>query len=339
MHWSLLAVGVALFAFSLALGSVSAADKVVGYYEMGTEQGDPNQVAAITASGNTAVQLFDLTAGDLDGIDVLVIDNPSNGSYGAEFLANLDAIADWVAAGGVMIFHDRYVTPAETVLPGGSGFDIVRETSGDTADIDVIDDTTLVTDGPGGIVDNSTLDGGNLSSHGFAVLGTLPGDGQFILSRSDPTEIVTFGYCHEDGGVIYSSIPLDFYLGGSNNFSDIYAPNIVAFGTDDEDFACTDGVRAEQPSRPRRNVAGGVGNLPQLSQAAQANRERAAAAAAPVIAPPSTGTGVTISPPSTGDGGLVRSQSGLVSNGTLLVLAAGTAGLGLSALRVVNRRR
>ena len=98
------------------------------------------------------------------------------------------------------------------------------------------------------------------------------------------------------------------------------------------------GETSEPPSRPRRNVAGGVANLPQLAQAAQANRERAAAAAAPVIAPPSTGSGVTIRPPSTGDGGLVESQSGLVS-GTLLVLAAGTAGLGLSALRVVNRRR
>jgi len=102
---------------------------------------------------------------------------------------------------------------------------------------------------------------------------------------------------------------------------------------------CGETSTSESPSRPRRNVAGGVANLPLLSQTARENRERAAAAAQPVVVPPSTGSGVTISPPSTGDGGLVQSQAGPVSNGTLLVLAAGTAGLGLSALRVVNRRR
>ncbi len=91
--------------------------------------------------------------------------------------------------------------------------------------------------------------------------------------------------------------------------------------------------------RHRRRFGGGVANLPLLAQTARDNRDRAAAAAAPVIAPPSTGTGVTIRPPSTGDAGLVRSQSGLVSGGMLLVLPAGTVGLGLSAARVVNRRR
>lgn len=218
--------------------SASLVNKRVGYYRITSGAGAASQAAAITAAGQTAVNLSNLTTADLAGIDVLFIDNPSNGSYsggGGEFTGNLSAIETWVDAGGVLVFHDRYVTPAETVLPGGATFNIIRNFS-DDANINVLDATTLVTNGPGGLIDDTSLDGGASSSHGFAVAGSLPGTGALILSRGDPDEIVTFSYCYGSGGVVYSSIPLDYYLDGagpgpvSARFRNIYAPNVVAYG-------------------------------------------------------------------------------------------------------------
>ena len=77
-----------------------------------------------------------------------------------------------------------------------------------------------------------TLDGGNSSSHGYAVLGTLPAGAVSILNNGTAGNIVDFYYSYGNGKVYYSSIPLDFYLGGSGNngdsFRNIYTPNLVA---------------------------------------------------------------------------------------------------------------
>lgn len=213
---------------------IAMADNI-GYYDMSDGAGDPSQVQPIIDAGHTPVMMNDLTTADLVGIDVLFVQNPSNGSYGAEYLSRLTDINTWVGNGGILVLHDRYVDVAETILPGGAGFNIVRDFT-DDADIDVLDNTTLVTNGPGGLIDNTSLDGGNSSSHGFAIVGSLPGNGTFIFSRSNPTEIVTFSYTNGTGAVVYSSIPLDFYLGGSgnnpprDNMTNIYAPNVLAYG-------------------------------------------------------------------------------------------------------------
>jgi hypothetical protein len=207
----------------------------VGYYDMSAGQGAANQVASIVAAGHNPVQILDLSAAELAGIDVLYVQNPSNGDYGAEYVAQVPAIEAAVGAGLNLIIHDRYVTPAETILPGGAGFDIIRDFT-DDANIDILDDTTLVTNGPGGVLDNTSLDGGNSSSHGFAVAGSLPGDSVNILSRTASSEIVTVCYGFGGGSVTYSTIPLDFYLAGAganppaDNFRNIYAPNVVAYG-------------------------------------------------------------------------------------------------------------
>ena len=209
----------------------------VGYYRITSGVGTADMVPPITAGGHTAVLLENVTANDLDNIDVLFIDNPSNSNYtggGGEFVSALTDINNWVNAGGIMVFHDRRVVEAATVLPGGSEFDILRD-FGDDSNIDVLDATTIVTNGPGGTVDNTTLDGGTSSSHGYAVDSSLPTTGSFILSRTAPAEVVTFSYCSGSGGVVYSTIPLDFYLVGLGppavvpNFRDVYAPNVVDY--------------------------------------------------------------------------------------------------------------
>jgi hypothetical protein len=208
-----------------------ATPSTIGYYEMGSGQGNPAQAPPIVTAGDTPVQLFGLSPADLAGLAVLDVQNPDNGGYGSDYTNHLADIQNAVAGGMVLVIHDRHVDNAGSILPGGASFSIIRAFN-DPANIDVLDDTTLVTHGPGGTVDNSTLDGGTSSSHGYAIAGSLPGAADLILSQTDPTHIVTFAYGYGAGTVIYSSIPLDFYLdnpGDLPNFSQIYAPNVIAY--------------------------------------------------------------------------------------------------------------
>jgi large repetitive protein len=219
---------------------------VVGYYDMVAGQGVPSQASPITAAGHTAVLLTDLTAADLAGIDILFVQNPDNAGYGAEYLSRLTSIQTAVANGLTLVLHDRYVDPAESILPGGAGFNIVRDFT-DPASIDVIDDGTLVTHGPAGVVTDTTLDNGTNSSHGFALSGSLPADARLILGTGDHTHVVTFSYRFGAGNVVYSSIPLDFYLANKTtnpSFASIYAPNVVAYAADLLNVAPTAGAGA-----------------------------------------------------------------------------------------------
>lgn len=80
------------------------------------------------------------------------------------------------------------------------------------------------------------LDGGNSSSHGYVELATLPAGATAVLNRGGATDqIVDFYYAVGAGWVYYSTMPLDFYLGGAgnnpphDNYTDIYAVNEAAF--------------------------------------------------------------------------------------------------------------
>ncbi|QDU23495.1 Ig-like domain-containing protein [Urbifossiella limnaea] len=205
---------------------------VVGYYDMAHFQGIDSQVASITAAGHTAVRLYDLTPADLAGLDVLVVQNLFTGAYGFEYLSRLDAVQAAVGAGLSLVIHDRYVDGAESILPGGSGFNVVRDFS-DANNIQVLDDGTLLTHGPGGVVTDATLDNGSYSSHGYATAASLPADARKLLSTGDPSHVVTFSYRFGAGNVVYSSIPLDYYLGQPGSpFAQVYAPNVVAYAAD-----------------------------------------------------------------------------------------------------------
>jgi len=133
------------------------------------------------------------------------------------------------------VFRDRRVTSANTILPGGAGITIIRDFA-NSAQIEILDPVDpLITDGPGGMLTDTSLDGGNASSHGYAVEATLPMGALPLFSNGVAGQVVTFAYPHGSGFVIYSTIPLDFYLGGSgvnpprDNMRLIYAPNILAF--------------------------------------------------------------------------------------------------------------
>lgn len=223
-----------LAASVVAIGSMGASFSAnalnFGYYLSNTS-GSP--AAAIVAAGHTATQLSGLAAGDLAGIDVLWILN-NNGTPDDQVMNNTAAVADFVSAGGVLSFHDRNVNQgvsAGRYIPGAAS---TTFTSNFSANIDVLANNT-VTNGPAGVIGNTTLDDGNFSNHGFATLGTLPGGAVAVLDDGNLGEIVDFYYSFGLGDVYYSSIPLDFYLAGSGNnppaddFRNVYAVNEAAF--------------------------------------------------------------------------------------------------------------
>ncbi|MCP4594566.1 MAG: hypothetical protein GY842_27865, partial [bacterium] len=75
--------GAAGVLLALVLASaIPAAAVDVGYYDMVLGQGNLDQEAPILAAGHTAVQMTTLSAAELSGVDVLFVQNPSNGSYG-----------------------------------------------------------------------------------------------------------------------------------------------------------------------------------------------------------------------------------------------------------------
>jgi VCBS repeat-containing protein len=219
----------------LSLGAAGQGNARIGYYDSQLQEGSGNQIETITNSGNLAVKIFDLTAVELDTLDVLTIQNPSNTDFGSEFLSQLSTIHHAVQNGLVLIVHDRFVTGAETLLPGSAGFDIRRDFS-DGRNIELLNDAHPIATGPGGTVTDTSLDGGNWSSHGFSIEGSLPADADLILTTTTATEIVTFSYRFGAGDVVYSSIPLDFYLGGSGT---AITDGMKSYATNLLDYAAT----------------------------------------------------------------------------------------------------
>ncbi|WP_298857976.1 hypothetical protein [uncultured Sulfitobacter sp.] len=98
----------------------------VGYYSMTNGQGIASQVNEITNNGDIAVNVTVPNTAQLASLDSLYVVNPSNGSFGAEYMANLPDIAAAVNGGMNLIIFDRYVTNAQTILPGGGGITSLR---------------------------------------------------------------------------------------------------------------------------------------------------------------------------------------------------------------------
>jgi hypothetical protein len=202
----------------------------VGFYDLFFGIGQGYQVPPIVAAGGTPVSIDDPSAAELAGINVLWAHNPDNGIYGSEYLSRLADIDAAVQNGMVLVLHDRLVDGASAVLPGASGFTILRDFT-EATDINIRDASTPVTAG----LNDASLDNGNFSSHGFALDSSLPTNAKLILAATTPSHIVTFCYPRGKGAVIYSSIPLDFYLSGQgtnpprDTFNNVYAVNVVQY--------------------------------------------------------------------------------------------------------------
>jgi hypothetical protein len=228
-----MAMRICKWAVVLAFGGIStvALGANVGYYDMSAGSGQAYMVPPITATGNTPVSMSTLSPAELAGVKALFVTNPSNGGYGATWVAQLPAVTAAVNAGMSVVVFDRTVTGANANMPGMAGVTTVRDFA-DDANIEPVPGNVVV-NGPFGVIGPTTLDGGNSSSHGYSTLASLPGGAVPMLTRTAANEIVMFGFKLGAGQVIYSTVPLDFYLTGGGNdpprtaMNTILAPNSI----------------------------------------------------------------------------------------------------------------
>ena len=212
----------------------------VGYYSMTAGQGQASQVDEITNNGDTAVNVTIPNAAQLASLDSLYVVNPSNGNFGAEYMANLGDITAAVNGGMNLVIFDRYVTNAQTILPGGTGITAVRDFS-DGANVDVANGApSSFINGPNGTITDSTFDGGNWSTHGYVEITSLPAGATPLLTTGDQTHVVAFTYPYGAGNVFYSTIPLDFYT-GSNNSAITPSEIFTLFGNTQDTVMCFTG--------------------------------------------------------------------------------------------------
>ena len=221
--------------------------KQVGYYDMFAGAGQSYQVGSIVAGGGTPVLVDDPSAAELANLNVLMVTNPDNGGFGFGYVNRLSDIAAAVQNGMVLVIHDRAVMGAAGILPNGASFSINRDFT-EAADINIRDNSTIVTSG----LTDLSLDGGNSSSHGFALDASLPAKAKLLLTATTSSHIVTFCYGVGKGAVIYSTIPLDFYLAGGGSLaevlSNVYTPHVVQYALA--------GACATRGPRPTPNFTG-----------------------------------------------------------------------------------
>ena len=217
---------------------------VVGHYEECDQEGQTWSFPAIEASGHTPKILTDLTRADLAGIDVLFVTNCSVIAHFDEFKSRVQEIESAVRDGLVLVMHDREVDQAATVLPGpGKQFKAFWNPSIDTQ---VRNDSTLVTNGPAGSIVDSSLDGSHAASHGYVDTNSFPSGVTSILSQAEANRSTLMTYSHGLGHVVYSTIPIDFFLRfvpyciryqepirtACMDFANVYAPNVIAFSAE-----------------------------------------------------------------------------------------------------------
>jgi len=216
----------ALLFAAVAASAVAAAPASATVYGVFGD-GANASVSLITAQGDTATVLADLSAASLSGINVLWVVNGNNDAQTLDLSTNAGAVASFVSAGGTFSYHDRNVTDAAKVVPGAAGISFVRNPA---ENIDVVTSGNLLTNGPHGTIDNTMLDNGGFSDHGYADTSTLPAGATTLLSDGTPGQAVAFSYQDGGGHVYYSSIPLDYPLSfGTGPFVTVYAPNLIAY--------------------------------------------------------------------------------------------------------------
>ncbi len=202
----------------------------VGYYDMDMGIGSPSQLPSVVTAGAIPLQLSTLASNELEAIDVLYAQN-EGGTFDAEYVTHMAEIEAAVSNGCVLIIHDRSPSVAAPYLPGGSGITLYSSSG---ADIEIGDAPEILTNGPAGVLDDSSLDMGSSSYHGYAEIGSLPQGARVLLTTPSASQAVTFSYPYGEGWVIYSAIPLDYYLQNTSAtplaLRTIYAPNIVAYG-------------------------------------------------------------------------------------------------------------
>ncbi len=209
----------------LVPGTSSAGN--VGYYGDNCYSADPTSI--ITAAGHTPVAVATLDSASLAGLQGLFIN-------GCTFSTNA-AVNTAVTNGMVLIWHDPNWDGQETKsLPGGQSVPYTQ--SGNSSQID-FPAGSPVTTGPGGTINNTSLDNGNASNHGYVASTALPVGSQVLATQDVAANVTTFAYSTGAGKVVFSTIPLTCYFPGGPCAGNVatpgmeaYAKNLIAWAVD-----------------------------------------------------------------------------------------------------------
>jgi hypothetical protein len=198
----------------------------VGYFNGCELSGNPSGV--ITTAGHTPVPVATLDAPSLAGLDGLII-TACYGSYSGSTAVN-DAVNNGMALVFERLDWTGSLELATTTLPGsptfGSTAQQVRPAWGDQVDI-AAGAPTVITSGPGGTLNNASLDYAsgptwyNLVAY-FSV-GSLPAGAVPFLTTPDQAQVGSFGYTHGAGRVVYSDSQFTLQLPGG--YGDLYGHN------------------------------------------------------------------------------------------------------------------
>ena len=207
---------------------------LVGYYDASRGSGNNSMVRAINIAGYNSKSLSTLSDAELENVDIILTQNPSNSNLGNELFNNRSNIAEAVEDGSVFILHDRYVgSRVEQFLPGFDRSEGIYRDFSRSRDIDIAYEP--LKSGPGGNLTNQSLDNGSSSSHGYARVDQLPDGSISLLNTGIANNSVTFAYGYGEGAVVYSSIPIDYYIGSGhrlNGAMNSYLANLLAVVAD-----------------------------------------------------------------------------------------------------------
>ena len=199
----------------LAPASAEAAN--VAYYGL-CYPGTPD--AQIIAAGHTPVALSGApNAANLTGVSILW----------AEDCGSLTdpGVAQAVANGMTLIVHNQGGNSG-SFLPGGAN--LVNATGNGGADIEFTAAAPFLS-GPGGVLTNTSLDNGSYSNHGAKTPESLPAGSTVWATTANPAQVVTFAYAYGAGKVVYSTIPLQCYLGSQCEGVVAAVPGMKAYAT------------------------------------------------------------------------------------------------------------
>lgn len=216
----------------------TAAPIVAYYVTINTPNPTANQVAntetVITGAGATP---FQINAANIATFSLAGVSMIYSGAYDSPFIVQRAAdVEAWVRSGGVILIDDA-VNVAQYNFTGTARYP-TNTGSTDLRNIDFVPPVdTRISNGPAGVLTNTSLDNGSLSFHFTIAPASLPPGARALMQAgTDTTRVVAFSYPLDDGFVYHSSIPMAYYLDnlGSPPFSTtaktIYLPNLLAYG-------------------------------------------------------------------------------------------------------------
>lgn len=227
---------------------------VIGYYSMMEGFGVSGMADDIIAAGHTPVALDTLSAAELSQIDALYVWNGSNDGYSAEFLNAMPQISAAISNGMNMVFYDRAIGVAnpETVLPG-TDLTVVRHLSAD-ADLTTAGEASLG-NGPAAGVNDTSIDGGNYTTHGYVDAASLPAGAEVLMTTGggNPAQAVGFMYEFGAGTVQFYGIPMDFYNESNQAWENLAINSLHVAGfclAEGTRLLCAGGGRRVEDLRP-----------------------------------------------------------------------------------------